>query len=197
MAHQRTPYSVRGGTVLALPYISENWMRNISIAVKKSNLPIRLVFKSPPSLKTMLCSTRIYENSCDSPDSCLYCQANTRGICNLIGVVYKVSCPTCLQYYIGESGVKLSARFDAHRRAWCYPNSASNKNNSFSTHRNTCHPAGGKDPPSLIYEVLQKGLIQNAARRIAEATLILKLKPQLNNKAELIDTIRILSTAPN
>ncbi|EYC35414.1 hypothetical protein Y032_1061g3515 [Ancylostoma ceylanicum] len=66
------PYSTSDGIPMILPYVGERPARAVNQVVKRSGLPIRLVFRPPPTLKKILTSTRIYESKCPQPD-CQYC----------------------------------------------------------------------------------------------------------------------------
>ncbi|EYC20686.1 hypothetical protein Y032_0021g367 [Ancylostoma ceylanicum] len=57
------PFFVPGGIPLVLPYVNEQNAKDVNRIVKAANLPIKLVFRPPPNLKSLLTSTRIYEES--------------------------------------------------------------------------------------------------------------------------------------
>ncbi|EYC13496.1 hypothetical protein Y032_0043g749 [Ancylostoma ceylanicum] len=58
------PHSTPDGIPLISPYVGDRPARAINKVVKQSRLPIRLVFRPPPTLKHFLTSTRIYEEKC-------------------------------------------------------------------------------------------------------------------------------------
>ncbi|EYC07821.1 hypothetical protein Y032_0068g147 [Ancylostoma ceylanicum] len=66
------PHSTMDGLTLALPYKGERPARRMNLVAKESRLPIRLVFRPPPTLKDLLTSSRIYEGKCLEVD-CRYC----------------------------------------------------------------------------------------------------------------------------
>ncbi|EYC16654.1 hypothetical protein Y032_0033g2766 [Ancylostoma ceylanicum] len=86
------PHSTKDGMALVLPYVGDGPARKLSEAVKDSRLPIRLVFRPPPTLRDLLTSTRIYENRCPVV-GCRYCSGEK--ICELRGTVYLLTCGGC------------------------------------------------------------------------------------------------------
>ncbi|EYC06584.1 hypothetical protein Y032_0075g972 [Ancylostoma ceylanicum] len=84
------PHATLDGLPLILPYVGEHPARAVNEVVKRSGLPIRLVFRPPPTLKHLLTSTRIYEDKCPEVD-CQYCTKEEK-ICQLRGTVYLIRC---------------------------------------------------------------------------------------------------------
>ncbi|EYC13444.1 hypothetical protein Y032_0044g997 [Ancylostoma ceylanicum] len=128
------PYSSPDGLALVLPYLNEHLAKRVNAIVKRSRLPVRLIFQPPPTLKEILTSSRLYEDGCDE-EGCRYC--TNQNICHLRGTVYLIKCSECGRRYIGESGRPLRKRLDEHRRAIERPQTY--PNNSFSRHRTTVH----------------------------------------------------------
>ncbi|EYC45630.1 hypothetical protein Y032_0421g1170 [Ancylostoma ceylanicum] len=168
------PYSAPDGITLVLPYLNERLAQQVNAIVKRSQLPVRLVFKPPPTLKEILTSSRVYENRCDE-EECRYC--TDKKICHLRGTVYLIKCNGCGQRYVGESGRPLRKRLDEHRRAFNRPQAY--PRNSFSRHRTTVHTRDS--PPEFEVTVLHRHLDNPVDRKIMEAREIKRYQPEINN----------------
>ncbi|EYB81657.1 hypothetical protein Y032_0377g259 [Ancylostoma ceylanicum] len=126
------PSFVTGGIPLVLPHVNEHIARDVNRVVKASMLPIKPIFRPPPNLKSLLTSSRMYEDKCGRK-KCTYC--TEKKICQLRVTVYLVTCEGCAQKYIGETSRPLYKRLDEHVRALrnpsCYPNSSFSRHRSF------------------------------------------------------------------
>ncbi|EYC31235.1 hypothetical protein Y032_0004g2038 [Ancylostoma ceylanicum] len=171
---------------LVLPYVGDGPARKLSEAVKDSRLPIRLVFRPPPTLRDLLTSTRIYENRCPVV-GCRYCSGEK--ICELRGTVYLLTCGGCGEKYIGETIRPLRKRLDEHRRALMNP--ASYSKESFSRHRTLRHAR--EQPPVFTVQVLHRHLMKTLERKIMEAREIRRHQPEINTKDELRDILRLIT----
>ncbi|EYC11231.1 hypothetical protein Y032_0051g2089 [Ancylostoma ceylanicum] len=169
------PHSAPDGIALVLPYVNEHISKQVNIVVKRSGLPVRLIFRPPPTLRGILTSSRIYESRCDVED-CQYC--TDRKICHLRGPVYMITCSTCGQRYIGETGRPLRERLNEHRRALTSPQSY--PTNSFSRHRTAVHTR--EPPPLLEVTVLHRHLEHPVERKIMEAREIKRHRPEINSR---------------
>ncbi|EYC23329.1 hypothetical protein Y032_0015g2595 [Ancylostoma ceylanicum] len=58
------PSFVTGGIPLILQYVNEHIARDVNRVVKASMLPIKLIFRPPPNLKSLLTSSRMYGDKC-------------------------------------------------------------------------------------------------------------------------------------
>ncbi|EYB98595.1 hypothetical protein Y032_0130g1556 [Ancylostoma ceylanicum] len=58
------PFSPPDGIPMVLPFVNDCTAREVNRIVRRSSLPIRLVFKPPPDLKDLLTSSRQYEEKC-------------------------------------------------------------------------------------------------------------------------------------
>ncbi|EYC01442.1 hypothetical protein Y032_0107g3804 [Ancylostoma ceylanicum] len=125
------PSFVTGGIPLVLPYVNEHIARDVNRVVRASMLLIRLIFRPPPNLKSLLTSSRMYEDKYGRKSS-TYC--TEKKICQLRGTVYLVTCEGCGQKYIGET---LRPRLDEHVRALRNPSSY--PNSGFARARTLCH----------------------------------------------------------
>ncbi|EYC21534.1 hypothetical protein Y032_0988g3301 [Ancylostoma ceylanicum] len=180
------PFSAPDGIALVLPYLNECTSKQVNIVVKRSGLPVRLIFRPPPTLREILTSSRIYESGCDAED-CHYC--SDQKICHLRGTVYMITCDKCGQRYIGETGRPLKERLDEHRRAFTSPQSY--PNNSFSKHRTAVHTR--ESPPLFKITVLHRHLEQPLERKIMEAREIKRHNPEINSRDELAEALRLIA----
>ncbi|EYC10257.1 hypothetical protein Y032_0056g2642 [Ancylostoma ceylanicum] len=180
------PHSAPDGIALVLPYLNEHLAKRVNTIVKRSRLPVRLIFKPPPTLKEILTSSRLYENGCDE-EGCRYC--TDQKICHLRGTVYMIKCKGCGQRYIGESGRPLRKRLDEHRRALIRPQAY--PNNSFSRHRTNVHTRDST--PDFDVMVLHRHLENTLHRKILEAREIKRYQPEINNKEELVEALKLIA----
>ena len=95
----------------------------------------------------------------------------------------------CGETYIGESGRPLKLRLDEHRRA--LENPASYPNEAFSKHRTLRHTV--ERPPSLSVKILHRHLMNVLERKVMEAMEIKRRRPEINNKEEMRDCLRLIS----
>ncbi|EYC38018.1 hypothetical protein Y032_0749g2033 [Ancylostoma ceylanicum] len=180
------PYSAPDGIALVLPYLNDHHAKRVNAIVKRSQLPVRLIFQPPSTLKEMLTSSRLYENRCDE-EGCRYC--TDKKICHLRGTVYLIRCGGCGHRYIGESGRPLRKRLDEHRRALARPQAY--PNNSFSRHRTTVHTRDST--PEFEVVVLHRHLENLLHRKIMEAREIKRFQPEINNKEELVEALKLIA----
>ncbi|EYC26545.1 hypothetical protein Y032_0010g1212 [Ancylostoma ceylanicum] len=180
------PYAAPDGIPLILPFLNDSFSKRINMIVRKSGLPVRLVFQPPPTLKQKLTSSRVYEAECDLRQ-CHYCR--DQRICHLRGTVYLITCSGCGQRYVGESERPLRKRLDEHRRALNRPQSY--PTNSFSKHRTTMHTYGSI--PEFEVKVLHRNLVKPLDRKIMEAKEIKRYKPEINNREELVEALKYIA----
>ncbi|EYC39221.1 hypothetical protein Y032_0668g1347 [Ancylostoma ceylanicum] len=180
------PYAAADGIALVLPYLNDHHAKRVNAIVKRSQLPVRLIFQPPPTLKEMLTSPRLYENGCDEK-GCRYC--TDKKICHLRGTVCLIKCGRCGHRYIGETGRPLRKRLDEHRRALASPQAY--PNNSFSRHRTAVHTRDS--PPEFEVVVLYRHLENPLHRKIMEAREIKRFQPEINNKEELVEALKLIS----
>ncbi|EYC40117.1 hypothetical protein Y032_0628g833 [Ancylostoma ceylanicum] len=180
------PYSAPDWLALVLPYVNEQLAKRVNTIVKKSQLPVRLIFRPPPTLKEILTSSRLYEDGCVE-EGCRYCI--DQKICNLRGTVYMIKCKGCGHRYIGESGRPLRKRLDEHRRAFERPQTY--PKNSFSRHRTTVHTRDSA--PEFEVVVLHRHLENTLHRKIMEAREIKRYQPEINNREELAEALQLIA----
>ena len=101
-----------------------------------------------------------------------------------MGTIYRLDCE-CSNFYIGETSRPLWERVAEHLRAFKNPTAPSYKNYALARHRNTTNHTN-EDLPSIRVTILAQAR-RSVDRKIAEASLILELKPPLNEKDEMED----------
>ncbi|EYB86176.1 hypothetical protein Y032_0283g1298 [Ancylostoma ceylanicum] len=179
------PFFASGGVPLVLPYVNEENAKDVNRIVRTAKLPIKLVFQPPPNLKSLLTSTRIYEEKCGR-NNCMYC--TEQKICQLRGTVYLITCQGCGRKYVGETSRPLHKRLDEHMRALRNPTSY--PNSSFSRHRTLHHTYD--DPPRMKVTILHRSQESPLERKVLEALEIKRLSPEINNKDEMMDALRLI-----
>ena len=113
-------------------------------------------------------------------------QSTLNSHCSQKDIVYSIKCDLCHDndaVYIGETSRPFSQRFQEHYRSAANPTAKSYKNMAFSKHYKTCHEG---QTPKLTAKILQKtnGSLE---RKVTEAVLIQKLKPDLNGQVNIVD----------
>lgn len=99
--------------------------------------------------------------------------------CSVKGVVYKITCSICGDFYVGETSRPIHDRFLEHRQAATTPHK--HLCNGIACHYLEKHKGV---LPSLKLEILASGTTNTIKRKIIEASYIKRLKPELNNKDE-------------
>ena len=106
--------------------------------------------------------------------------------CSQKDVVYSIKCDLCQDddgVYIGETSRPLSKWFQEHYRSATNPTAKSYKNMAFSKHYKACHEG---QKPKLTVKILKK-TSGSLERKVTEAVLIQKLKPDLNGQVNIAD----------
>ena len=176
----------KGCTVFKIPFLSESFTSTIERIVRNSGLPICVVVKHPRTLKNILTSNRLYDKSCVN-ESCLICANNERGSCKKMGCIYRITCE-CGEEYIGETGRALSVRIEEHVRGLRNPSRKSYVDMPLAKHRVARHSG---NCPSIRVKVLGVSA-DTVSRKIIEAIWIRKVKPTLNIKREMEESIELL-----
>ena len=179
--------------ILELPYISEVCSNKIRNLFSKCKIEGRIIFKPGKKLRNIFCNSRPRDTwACTlaNPRLCTICPDITGGGCATRNVVYKVTCLHCgldsPQIYIGETYRKLHDRMMEHTQAANNP--SSNLNNGIGKHYMLHHPGCRA---SLKYEILDRQS-STARRKISEARRIFQDNPQMNDKNELKDLIKLI-----
>lgn len=177
----------KGGTILKIPYVSDNFSREITHAVKKSGLPFSVVFCPPPNLKRIFTKSRFYDQKCTRKE-CLICPNNNDGDCKRKGAIYCLKCEECGAEYIGETGRECMTRFQEHLRGLKNPSDPNYTDYPLAIHRTSRHSG---IMPSVSINIL--AFEPNITRRkIKEAILIRQHQPILNNKLEMTQILSLL-----
>ena len=119
------------------------------------------------------------EPNCELPNCKL--PGKPKPDCSVKGVVYKITCGICSEFYVGETSRPIHDRFLEHRQAATKPHKPKHKSNGIACHYLEKHNG---TLPSLKLEVLTSGIMKTVQRKIIEASYIKRLKPELNNKDE-------------
>ena len=120
---------------------------------------------------------------------CKICPLITNGTCAQRNVVYRVDCKLCpslQQFYEGETYRPCHDRFSEHIRASNNP--ASYTTNALGKHYADNHP---NCTSKLTFTILDKQT-STARRKISEAILICKHEPSINNREELVETMKFM-----
>lgn len=116
---------------LRLPFCSDSLDKIVRKFVRKSKLPIRLVYSHAPSLKNRLVRSPLLPKSCaihdkflaeqeikrrgKPRDDCISCQAGLKSSeCDRRGGVYLLKCTICSEEYVGETQRTIRARLQEH-----------------------------------------------------------------------------------
>ena len=118
---------------LTLPFCSDDLDKAIRRRIRKSKLPVRVVYERTDSLKTRLVRSALLPKSCavrdrflkqqqqtqkhrgQPCDDCLSCQAGIRpSDCEKRGAIYLLRCKLCSETYIGESQRAIRTRLKEH-----------------------------------------------------------------------------------
>ena len=176
---------------LTIPFINDSFTDHINSFIRSHNLPVRLVLTPGTKLGDIFCSSRPYDRPVCTLTKCIVCPLITsdKYDCRIKGVVYRVKCELCNEFYVGETARPIHDRMLEHRRAAINPTSASYQNNAFATHYQEVHQG---TIPVLSLEILKSNLSNTIQRKISEADFIQHLKPTLNNKKECESALSFL-----
>ncbi|EYC07234.1 hypothetical protein Y032_0071g539 [Ancylostoma ceylanicum] len=180
------PYSASDGLALVLQYLNEHLAKRVYAIVKRSRLPVRLIFRPPPTLKEILTSSRFHEDVCDE-EGCRYCTDHK--ICNLRGAVYLIKRRGCGHRFIGESGRPLRKRLDEHRRAFERPQSY--PKNSSSRHGTAVHNRdSAPEFEVVVYTVISRIPFIERSWRLVKSC---GDQPEINNREELGEAVQLIA----
>ncbi|KAL5268773.1 hypothetical protein ACHWQZ_G002580 [Mnemiopsis leidyi] len=177
---------------LKLPYISEKTSNQIRNYIKSRKLPIRPIFTPGRTLKDMFCRSRPFDQKgciLGNPANCRVCPTIEGGKCATKHVVYRVTCNLCsesVQFYDGETDRPCHHRFMEHLRAANNP--PSYRNNALAKHY-ALHHVG--QTAALSFKILDQQQ-NNVRRKISEAVKIRQDAPPLNNRDELVHTMKFV-----
>ncbi|EYB90672.1 hypothetical protein Y032_0216g2377 [Ancylostoma ceylanicum] len=89
--------------------------KKVRASLRKGDLEdhVRVVDIPPANLKTKLVRNRLYDRLFVTPN-CVICPFGKDGDCMVSGVVYLITCQSCGDQYIGETGRPLCIRIKEH-----------------------------------------------------------------------------------
>ena len=182
-------------TTLKVPFLSDRCTAKIKEAAKSLQIPVRVVTTPGKKLRDILTSSRPLDKKKCPNNNCRTCLAlNNNGNCTDRNVVYEVKCSyvECQQsgigIYNGETYRPIGDRYTEHFRSANNPTAKSYKDMPLAKHYAEHHQEGN---PKLELTVLQRAST-TVDRKIKEARLILKNKPDLNNRDEQIELRKYL-----
>ena len=167
-------------TYVTLPFVDDSLSRKVSSAVKASNLPLRVAWKSGKTLSDVLTRSALEPPPCPAGKRpCNSCQAGLKGKCHTKNVVYLITCLLCSSSppnsYIGETKRSVRERFNEHLR------DAKNKtkNTPLGEHILKMHTSDTITSGSFKVSILQ--ICKDVAElKIAESIHIRNQRPSLN-----------------
>ncbi|KAK6728747.1 hypothetical protein RB195_006038 [Necator americanus] len=162
-----------------LRFITDNLSKAIRTSLLKCGLEdqVRVVEIPPTNLKKQLVRNRMYDRFLLTPD-CVICPFGKEGDCMVSGVVYLISCKTCGDQYIDETGRPLCVRIKEHLRGMKQSNAAT----PLGVHRRQCH----EDVPFCIAVTILSYEPEIIARRTLEAFWINAKGSKMNRKEECL-----------
>mgnify|MGYP006146082981 CR=1 FL=1 len=168
---------------LVLPYMSDHLTHRINNYVRQKKLPIRPIFTPGRKLGKILTSSRPLDSpKCHLGNTCKVCPNMESPGCAVQGAVYRITCNRCPRgaaEYIGETSRSFQDRAMEHRRACNNP--PAYPENALGKHYLETHSGEKAD---LSYEVLQTQRVP-VKRKVAEAYIIHRDRPKLNNRDEM------------
>ena len=118
---------------LSLPFCSDHLDKEVRKIVKKSNLPVRIVYKQAPNLKQRLVRSALQPTGCTVHDKfieekqwlkrrpgrpredCISCRAGLNELhCDRKFAIYLLACTICSREYVGETQRPVRARIQEH-----------------------------------------------------------------------------------
>ena len=168
---------------IQIPFISDEFNRKVQRIFGKYGYKVNIFAKAPATLKDILTNSRLYDRNCTRKD-CNICD-NRNGKCLLKGVVYKIVCKDCKQFYVGETGRPLFVRIEEHE-ADVHHNRT--RKGPWANHCREQHMDEKVNLEVTILEIER----DTHLRKIKEALYIKKLKPKINEKTELADAMKYI-----
>ena len=165
---ERKRHSLSGSHHLyfRFPYISDTIDRQVRNIFRKEKMEVRLTRRSK-TLRGFL-NTRERTNK---PCCLSGCPVQDKTLCFRRLVVYRLTCTLCGQFYIGSTIRDLHQRCKEH---------ATDQRSSMFQHLRSCGSY------TFLTSVIGRD-IDEVNLRLRESALILKMKPQINSKAEQLE----------
>ena len=159
---------------LILDFISDGLKRKVSYIIKKYDFNVRVINKPAKSLAQAVSRNHRADNPCD----CNICKEMPQKYkCSDRFLVYKFTCNSCGEFYIGQTSRPFQLRFKEHM------SSIEKKDNksALSQHVFECH----NDLRSVSFKIdIIKQCSTPLETRLSEAQAIDSLRPSLNRKHE-------------
>ena len=169
-----------------LPFISDE----VSIATKRCLKRARLeesvaIIEIPPNtLRRQLVRNRLYGRLCETAN-CVICPSGRDGDCMSSGTIYLISCGTCGDEYIGETGrplcIRIKEHLDGKRKA--------RQGTPLGTHRIQKHSGDDFD---IKVAILARDT-KTPTRKLLEAFWINAKNPTMNSREECPEITRDLA----
>ncbi|MFH4981108.1 hypothetical protein AB6A40_007817 [Gnathostoma spinigerum] len=181
-SHKESPITI------TVPFISQYFTNSLTRIINKYPLPLKIATTPPPNLYRILVRNRTHDTLCYNSKKCIICPQGKEGDCCRKGVVYSIKCKTCSVEYIGETGRPLHVRFNEHMLSLLSPTRPCYIDKPLARHSMEKH----KGKPFPVSICMEKVVIRPIDRKLAEASLIKLRNPKLNNKSEMVETLRLL-----
>ena len=104
-----------GGPTFWTPRRSNEFHRKLQEAISRSGLALQIGERAGISLKSVLCRSALEPVTCAFEGRCTLCNMQPKnGICVFCNCVYEVSCKSCGESYVGETGSPLGICVKQH-----------------------------------------------------------------------------------
>ena len=162
-----------------LPFVSDKISAAVRRCVHLAGLQddVRVVDIPPSNLKRQLVRNRSYDRTCLTP-ACVVCPFGKEGDCMISGVIYLITCLSCGDTYIGETGRPLCCRVKEHLDGLNKLKAAT----PLGSHRISCHE-NAEISIGVTILAYEPDLL---ARKTLEAFWINAKNPKMNRKEECI-----------
>ena len=181
---------------LYLPFRSDSLKKQVDSIIKKSRLPLRVVYRNGPTVKNHLIRSALKQPGCAvrekyaryknlerkprgrPPDDCISCQAGLApGSCARRGVVYSMRCNLCGEEYVGETMQTVRQRFGEHH----FQARNRKEETPWGEHMRKKHPGVTLDKAPVFGNCrIIADAPQATTRKIREAVEIRDRKPAVN-----------------
>ena len=162
---------------------NEELAKACKIALKESELKIRVVERAGKSLKRTLAKSDPFRKTTCNQDKCKVCKINSKVNCKSRGVVYEMKCQGCNGkgsndgLYIGETARSVGERINEHLTKY----EKKDKNSVFHKHVEEKHNG---ERQNVRLKVVSSCGNDAMLRQVTEAVVIKELNPELNTKEE-------------
>ncbi|EYB96817.1 hypothetical protein Y032_0146g2521 [Ancylostoma ceylanicum] len=153
--------------------------KKVRASLRKADLEdhVRVVDIPPANLNTQLVRNRLYDRLCVTPN-CVICPFGKDGDCMVSGVVYLITCQSCGDQYVGETGRPLCIRIKEHLDGMA----RSSMTTALGGHRRQNHGNSSFEVAVTILS-LEPEIV---ACKTLEAFWITAKNPKMNRKDECI-----------